>query len=398
MLPKNPPQLNSEQWNAMIAVFPGAHILQTWEWGNVKSQFGWQPHHLLWLKDHGQIEFIHNKHLDQLRNKDLVAAALTLQRKIVIGGLSHRMGVMYVPKGPLLDWNDSHLIQRVLQDLKQFAEKYSAIFIKIDPDVELGVGIPGSVGALETPLGLSVTNELKTGGWQFSEEQVQFRNTVLLDLHPSEEEILAKMKQKTRYNVNLAIRKGVHVRLGKPEDLGMLFRMYAETSVRDGFIIRNEAYYRVVWSAFLLGQKPRTFEEPVAEALIAEVDGEPIAGSIIFRFARKAWYLFGMSTLAHRDKMPNYLLQWEAIKRLKAANCIAYDLWGAPDELIETDPLWGVFRFKEGLGGKVHRYLGAWDLPINRMLYRLYSKTLPGLLDIMRKHGKASTKQAIGQR
>jgi peptidoglycan pentaglycine glycine transferase (the first glycine) len=117
---------------------------------------------------------------------------------------------------------------------------------------------------------------------------------------------------------------------------------------------------------------------------------------IIFCFAGKAWYLYGMSTLAHKDKMPNYLLQWEAIKRCKANNCTVYDLWGAPDEFVESDPLWGVYRFKEGLGGTVHRYLGAWDLPINRMLYRLYSKTLPGLLDIMRLHGNSRTKQVIG--
>ena len=94
--------------------------------------------------------------------------------------------------------------------------------------------------------------------------------------------------------------------------------------------------------------------------------------------------------------MPNYLLQWEAIKRAKAAGCAVYDLWGAPDEFVETDPLRGVFRFKEGLGGTVHRYVGAWDLPVNRMLYRLYSKTLPGLLDIMRLRAKVSTKQVIG--
>ena len=103
-----------------------------------------------------------------------------------------------------------------------------------------------------------------------------------------------------------------------------------------------------------------------------------------------------MSSLAHRDKMPNYLLQWEAIRRSKAANCYVYDLWGAPDEFIESDPLWGVYRFKEGLGGTVHRHIGAWDLPMNRILYKLYSKTLPGLLDIMRTHGKVSTKQLNG--
>jgi lipid II:glycine glycyltransferase (peptidoglycan interpeptide bridge formation enzyme) len=167
-------------------------------------------------------------------------------------------------------------------------------------------------------------------------------------------------------------------------------------TIRDGFVIRNETYYREVWNAFLFNKVQKRLDQPAADALIAEYEGEPIAGVLIFRFAGKAWYLYGMSRSSHRDMMPNYLLQWEAIKRAKAAGCELYDLWGAPDDFVETDPLWGVFRFKEGLGGTVHRYLGAWDLPVNGMLYKLYTKTLPGILDIMRQRGKANTRQVIG--
>jgi peptidoglycan pentaglycine glycine transferase (the first glycine) len=396
MVPTNPPQLNPINWNANIAALPGAHVLQTWEWGKVKSQFGWQPHYLYWIQNQGQIEQVINRNLDTHKNKQLVAAALVLHRAISIGGFSYRMGIIYVPKGPLLNWADIALRKRVLQDLEVFAQKHSAIFIKIDPDVEIGIGIPEINGSIETPLGVELIRELKTSGWQFSDEQIQFRNTVLIDLRSSEENLLANMKQKTRYNINLSMRKGVFIRTGKATDLNILFKMYAETSIRDGFVIRNEKYYQEIWNIFMNTQNTSAGEQPVAEALIAEVDGSPVAGVIIFRFAGKAWYLYGMSSVVHRDKMPNYLLQWEAIKRAKAADCTIYDLWGAPDEFIETDPLWSVYRFKEGLGGTVHRYIGAWDLPINRMLYRIYSKALPGLLDIMRKHGKASTRQVIG--
>jgi peptidoglycan pentaglycine glycine transferase (the first glycine) len=396
MQPKTPPLLNPEKWNSAIASLPGTHILQTWEWGKVKSQYGWQPHYLLWYKIQDSVEVFHNKIPEDQIRKQLVAAALVLQRKIMIGGFSHRMGVLYTPKGPLLDWSDLKLRQQVLQDLRLLAQKHGAIFIKIDPDVEVGSGILGMNGTREFSLGIDLISDLKAGGWQFSAEQIQFRNTVLIDLQPGEEDLLASMKQKTRYNINLAIRKGVNIRTGKPMDLEMLFRMYAETSIRDGFVIRNSKYYQEVWNTFLNNQQRASYDSPYAEALIAEVDGTPLAGVIIFRFANKAWYMYGMSSLAHRDKMPNYLLQWEAIKRAKAANCLVYDLWGAPDEFTESDPLWGVYRFKEGLGGIVHRHIGAWDLPLNRILYQLYSKTLPGFLDIMRKHGKASTKQVIG--
>ncbi len=396
MLPKNPPPINPIQWNSSIAKLSGAHALQTWEWAKVKSQFGWQANYLLWHEEAEQYRLTINRQPERQKHKELLAAALTLQRNIRIGGFAQHMGVIYVPKGPLMDWNDALLRKRVLTDLKEFAQKRSAIFIKIDPDLEIGRGIPGDAGACETQPGSSVVSELKADGWQFSDEQVQFRNTILINLEQSEAELLASMKQKTRYNINLAMRKGVTIRRATQADLDMLFKMYAETSVRDGFVIRNEAYYREVWTTFMQNLASGYPDQPNAEALVAEVEGEAVAGAIIFRFAGRAWYLYGMSKIAHKDKMPNYLLQWEAIKRSKAAGCVIYDLWGAPDEFVETDPLWGVYRFKEGLGGTVHRYLGAWDLPTNRMLYRLYSKTLPGLLDIMRTRGKATTRQVLG--
>ncbi len=396
MLPKNPAQINPIQWNACIARLPAAHVLQTWEWGNVKSQFGWQPQYLLWFGEAGQYKLSVNHLPERSRQKEPKAAALALMRNIRIGGFAQKMGILYVPKGPLLDWKEASLRRGVLDSLKEFAQKHTVIFIKIDPDLEIGSGIPGIPGASESPLGAQIIDELRTDGWQFSEEQVQYRNTVLIDLQQSEEQLLANMKQKTRYNINLALRKGVTIRVATAADLSMLFHMYAETSIRDGFVIRNETYYHTVWSSFMRNQPTLYGDQPLAEVLVAEVDDKPVAGAIIFRFARKAWYLYGMSRQEHRDKMPNYLLQWEAIKRSKAAGCLTYDLWGAPDEFIESDPLWGVYRFKEGLGGSVQRSLGAWDLPVNRMLYRLYSKTLPGLLDIMRLRGKASTKQVVG--
>jgi lipid II:glycine glycyltransferase (peptidoglycan interpeptide bridge formation enzyme) len=396
MLPRNPPQISSIQWNSAIARLFGAHILQTWEWGKVKSQFGWQTHYMVWYGDAGQYKLSVNHIPERMKHKEARAAALTLQRNIRIGGFARKMGVIYVPKGPLLDWNDPSLRKQVIQDLRDFSQKHSAIFIKIDPDLEVGSGAPGSSESRESTLGSCIINELKGDGWLFSDEQVQFRNTVLISLEASEADLLANMKQKTRYNINLAMRKGVTVRAGTPKDFDMLFRMYAETSIRDGFTIRNDTYYREVWGTFMANQPTMFADQPVADALVAEVDGTPVAGAFIFRFAKKAWYLYGMSSQAHKDKMPNYLLQWEAIKRSKAAGCTTYDLWGAPDEFVESDPLWGVYRFKEGLGGTVHRYLGAWDLPTNRMLYRLYSKTLPGLMDIMRIRGKSSTRQVVG--
>jgi lipid II:glycine glycyltransferase (peptidoglycan interpeptide bridge formation enzyme) len=130
--------------------------------------------------------------------------------------------------------------------------------------------------------------------------------------------------------------------------------------------------------------------------LIAEVDGEPVAAIFVFYFAGRASYVYGMSRDKHREKMPAYLLQWEAMKRAKANGCTVYDLWGAPDAFDESDSLWGVYRFKEGLGGQVIRTLGAWDFAPSPLWYKMYSEIIPRMLDVMRSRGKAKTKQSLG--
>jgi peptidoglycan pentaglycine glycine transferase (the first glycine) len=241
---------------------------------------------------------------------------------------------------------------------------------------------------------------LKRRGWKYSSDQIQFRNTVLVDLTPSEEEMLARMKQKTRYNVRLAEKKGVSLRIGNMNDLSMLYKMYAETSVRDGFVIRDEDYYRTVWQLFVSNQqsaiKNQKTEIAFTEPLIAEVDNQPVAAIFVFYFAGRAWYVYGMSRNAHREKMPAYLLQWEAIKRAKAYGCTVYDLWGAPEVFDESDSMWGVYRFKEGLGGRVVRTLGAWDYAPSPLWYKMYSEIIPRVLDVMRSRGRAKTRQSLG--
>jgi len=387
-------EMDALTWNSTIASLPNPHILQSWEWGQVKARFGWQPIPKVWQDENGQV----------------LAAALILQRVIPIRGFAARLRILYVPRGPVLDWRNTALRSRVLDDLYTLAKRQNAIFIKIDPDVPLGTGIPAEPGSDEDKLGLSVITSLQARGWRFSEEQIQFRNTVVVDLSADEDQLLANMKQKTRYNVRLAGRKGVTIRKGTKDDLGMLYQMYAETSIRDGFVIRDEGYYRAVWSTFMdTGEHqsswssegsdpdlaPCAGSSPVAEPIIAEVDGQVVSAVFIFRFAHQAWYLYGMSREQHREKMPNYLLQWEAIRRARAAGCVRYDLWGAPDVFDESDSMWGVYRFKEGLGGHVERYIGAWDLPVNKFLYSLYSQVLPRLLNLMRRRGTANTRHTL---
>lgn len=358
-------------WNEEISALPGAHFLQTWEWGQFKAIYGWKPIHRVWRNPEGKVN----------------AAALILARTVKLGGIGPRFKVLYVPRGPLLRWDDPLQRAVVLEDLQELARKENAIFIKIDPEVIIGVGNTNADNDEPGRMAWEITAELNQRGWHTSQEQIQFKNTICLDLEGGEDRWLARMKQKTRYNIRLAEKKGVVVRRGNLSDLPEMYRMYAETSVRDGFVIRSEGYYRHVWEAFL--------KTGMAEALIAEVDGTPVAGLILFMFAGRAWYVYGMSRMAHREKMPNYLLQWEAMKTARNHGCLTYDLWGAPDIFDETDPMWGVFRFKQGLGGEAVRFIGAWDYPVRPVYYQLYTNILPRILNIMRHRGSARVRREV---
>ncbi|MBP1702528.1 MAG: FemAB family protein, partial [Chloroflexi bacterium] len=259
-------------WNARITTLPDSHLLQTAEWGRFKALYGWEVLPQLWLAS-GERYDTGNEPLSE----EVRAAALVLQRTTAFGWLPFNLRLLYVPKGPLLDWSDLPVRRKVLADLKQLAHQQRAIFIKIDPDVRLGIGVPGGPDELPDPTGQAVEEDLQASGWRYSPEQVQFRNTVLIDLVHPEEELLAVMKQKTRYNIRLAAKKGVTVRPGEVADLETLYQMYAETSIRDGFVIRDRAYYLQLWNSFI--------SAGMAKPLVAEWGGQPVAGLVLFHFA-----------------------------------------------------------------------------------------------------------------
>jgi peptidoglycan pentaglycine glycine transferase (the first glycine) len=348
---------NKEQWNNTVSQLPGAHILQSWEWGEIKTKYGWSALRFVWAK----------------RDKKITAAAQILQRNVRLFKSGPEMKVLYIPRGPLMDWKKVALRIQVLEDLHKYAIKSRSIFIKIDPEVITARDAKDSMSQEKD----RIMRDFVNLGWRFSSEQIQFRNSFWMDLKPSEQDLLSVMKQKTRYNIHLAERKGVRVRMASESDFSLLYDLYAQTSIRDGFIIRPKEYYYSVWKML--------FENSKACGLIAEFENMPVAALILFYFGKKAWYFYGMSSEQHRDKMPNYLLQWEAIKQVKHLGCTVYDLWGAPDTTDEDDKMWGVYRFKQGLGGEIIHTVGAWDYPTNRWSYLIYNNILPLILSGFRR-------------
>lgn len=363
--------MTEKSWDEQIVQLPQCHFLQTFEWAEVKRDVGWTPKQMIWKDEHGQI----------------IAAALLLTRTVRPLGIGPKMSIGYIPRGPMLDWSNSSLYQKVLDEVEKVARKEGLIFVKMDPEIVIGKGIPDNLEAEMNPFAKSIGEELNSRGWQLSVEQIQFKNTAVLDLNGTEDDWLKRMKQKARYNLRLAQKSGVIIRIATDEELPGMYQMYAQTAARDGFIIREMDYYLTVWRNFI--------QAGMAHPLIAEVEGQTVAGLVLFHFGKRAWYFYGMSTSLYREKMPNYLLQWEAMRIAKECGCEIYDLWGAPDVFDPNDNMYGVFRFKDGLGATVIRTAGAWDYAVKPFLYFVYHQVLPRFLKITRWLRKSRLQQEV---
>lgn len=326
-----------EAWDRLVSSAPGGHLLQSWAWGELKARFGWSVQRIAVGE----------------------ACAQVLYRPIP-GGLGT---IAYVPKGPLVNYDDPGSVEALIDAIHPFARERRAICLKIEPDVE------------DDPL---LSSRLQALGFRPSPQPIQPRRTILVDLGPEPEQILANMKPKTRYNVRLAARKNVKVRPGHEVDLPVFYRLMETTAQRDGFGIHTEAYYHMAHQLFV----------PPGRAclLLAEYEGQLLAGLVAFALETDhggtACYMYGASSDQYRNLMPTYLLQWEAMLWARDKGCRTYDLWGVPDrdeQVLEaefaqrSDGLWGVYRFKRGFGGRLVRTTGAWDLVYAPLRYRLYA-------------------------
>ncbi|MBN1178711.1 MAG: peptidoglycan bridge formation glycyltransferase FemA/FemB family protein [Anaerolineae bacterium] len=332
----------AQAWDAFVTARSAPHVLQTAPWGALKSAFGWEAERVL-LEEEGRP----------------IAGAQVLFQTLPLG-----VGKLaYVPMGPLVDWEDAPVVTALVECLAAVARRRGAIVLTIEPDLEDHPRWKerlGAAGFVPSPL-----------------KSVQPRRTIIVDVSPDEDAILAAMKPKTRYNIRLAERKGVTVREGSVADLPAFCALMAETAERNAFGVHTPAYYERAYGLFA----PRGW----GRLLLAEVDGAAVAALMVFALGPRAWYFYGASGSAHREKMPPYLLQWEAMRWSRSLGCTAYDLWGVPDADEETleaefdrrgDGLWGVYRFKRGFGGRLMRTAGAWDRPLRPVLYRCYTLAL----------------------
>ncbi len=317
------PVVSVDQWDAFISRQPYVHLLQTSAWGELKSKYGWQVERLISGEVGVQILF----------------------KRLPLG-----FSLGYIPKGPI-----GNLSEDLIFDLDHVCRARRTAFLRVEPDLwEVSDNEP-------TP----------PDGFQLGSRPVQPQRTIVVDLQGDENEILAQMKQKTRYNIRLAERKGIKVY--SSDQLDLFHEMMKITGERDGFGVHSLDYYEEAYRLFSNSGN--------CELFFASFEEVAIAALMVFQYKGRSWYFYGASTDHYRKLMPTYLLQWRAMCWAKSKGCIVYDFWGVPDvdeEILEanftqrSDGLWGVYRFKRGFGGSIQRAVGPWDRVYHPLLYSFY--------------------------
>ena len=305
-------------------------ILQSYEWGQLKEKFGWKPIRIV---------------LEE--GEKMVAGISILKREIPF----IRHSLFYAPRGPIIDFTDKEVIHNLLDCVEKEADRNHALSLKIDPELP-----EGETRAL---------NNLSSLGFEKALKQVQPRATLILDLKPELDELLAGFEEKTRYNIRLAEKKGVVIKEDNSQKGVEAFsQLYQVTAKRDNFMIHPASYYQAI--------REIIFNAGLGTCFLAYFQDKPVAGVIIFAFGGKIWYMYGASASEYRNVMPNHLLHWEVIKWAKNKGYREYDLWGIPANPHEQHPLYGVYRFKKGFKGQLVKYIGAYDFPYSPLLYHAF--------------------------
>jgi peptidoglycan pentaglycine glycine transferase (the first glycine) len=328
-----------ERWDAFVSSWSHFGLLQGSGWGDFKGRSGWKVFRIA-------VEVA----------GELVAGAQMLVRPLPLGVAS----LAYIPRGPLVDWGEPEVVEALLRGLHRVARQRRAIALKIEPPLP------------QTPAAIA---RLTSHGFRRSRFDNQPQATLINDLTPDLDSILADMSSTTRYNLRYSERKGVTVREGSRDDLPIAYELLRSTAGRGEFPVRPLDYYATQWEVFAPAGRLKLF--------LAMYEGQAIAMSVPAAFGDRAASLHSGSSDTYRKLKPNDLLAWSCLRWAKEQGCRTYDFWGIPDEAGEmllrgeTVPegrrggLWGVYYFKRGFGGSPCLYVGAYDFVYSRAAYGL---------------------------
>lgn len=308
------------------------HPLQSWEWGEFRKKTG--------------IEVIRLGVFDETEIKSGYQLTIHSFPKLPYN-------IVYFPKGPMPD-------EVMLNTLRKIGQEKKAIFIKLEPNVG-GFYDQRGASAKKEISNFLLVNGCRPGRPLFT------RFTFWLDLTKDENQILAEMKPKTRYNIRLSQRHGVEVvEDNSLEAFEAYLKLLEETTRRQHFYAHTPLYHRLLWETLA--------PTDIYHLFLAKYKGEVLAAYIFFVFNRVLYYPYGASTRSHKEVMAPYALFWEAIKFGKKKGCKTFDMWGTPGPNPNpSNPWFGFHRFKEGFGAKLVEFIGTYDLVLNPLFYSLFN-------------------------
>jgi len=333
---------------------PARSFLQSQFWASFKCTFGWSK---VRLQVHG-------------------AEASVYEISILVRNLAGPFSFAYIPHGPEFDGpqekKQAHL-EAIGEALKQLLPRF-CLFLRFDP--------AWYVAGLVTST--SVRQEFSS--LLIKGSDVQPPDTVVLDLSLPDDEILASMKPKWRYNIRLAEKKNVLITEESSAALDIFYGLYQQTAARDRIAVHPKSYYEKLFDlagsfqsadkhlAVHNGDPDNGLKEPAPDLRlwVARHEGQAVACIVTLYYGHTATYLYGASSDEKRNLMPAYALQWAAIKAAKATGCLEYDMFGIPPTQDEQHPMAGLYRFKTGFGGEIRHYPGAWDYVYLPLWYSVF--------------------------
>ncbi|MEG2478861.1 MAG: peptidoglycan bridge formation glycyltransferase FemA/FemB family protein [Mucinivorans sp.] len=295
--------------------------------------------------------------------------------------LNHQDCVAYIPYGPEVEpseQNQGLFLEELSESLRSYLPR-ECIAIRYDLNWQSHWGKASDytddghwMGAPERQYQEFKLNfDTRKGNLLKSNSDILPANTIIVDLKPSEQEILQNMKPKTRYNIGLAQRKGVDVRLGSIKDLPIWYSLYLETAQRNGLHVNEMKYFHSVFAA-----KMENRTQPVqVQLLIAYLDEQPLSAMFLLISSHRATYLYGASSSLLRNFMPTYAMQWRAIQIAKGYGCSEYDMFGIAPTADPSHPMYGLYKFKTGFGGDIFHQMGCWDYPLRHDEFSLLQAT-----------------------
>ena len=350
----------------VIDVYSTPIVQQTSFWSKVKQRQGIES---------GAFEF-------KVRNSDLY---------VHVGGYSYTQAdflmffqylnredyIAYLPYGPEVEPSEENqglFLEELSESLRSFLPKH-CVALRYDLNWEshwskendfdengVWMGLPDKrFQEFQLNYGTCNWNLKKSNG------NILPTNTILLDLTQEEDRILSKMKPKTRYNIGLALRKGVEVKSVGFEGLDIWYKLYCETAARNGLYVNDLVYFKSVFAS----RMNESISGVQVKLLIAYADQEPLAAMFLVLSSHRGTYLYGASSSEKRNLMSTYALQWKAIQIAKDNACTEYDLFGTAPCPEPSHPMYGLYKFKRGFGGDIYHQLGCWDYPLENDKYAL---------------------------